>query len=203
MANETHRIVVASLARRARRAGARARVAFADDANSRSHEDFEFANALRLSEVAQCDGKASSMAFASALSDDARASREALRDDDATRASTWSVERCAHATWRASAMSNAAFVERVNTRERTQGRDANDEETCAVCLEARDGTAEDVDASSRASEASTTSHGVVRIVACAHTFHFACLSSWLRYNSTCPMCRTVVRSSPAASRGGE
>ena len=195
MANETHRIVVASLARRARRAGARARVAFADDANSRSREDFEFANALRLSEVAQCDGKASSMAFASALSDDARASRGASRDDDATRASTWSVERCAHATWRASAMSNAAFVERVNTRERTRGRDANDEETCAVCLEARDGTAEDVDAS--------TSSGVVRIVACAHTFHFACLSSWLRYNSTCPMCRTVVRSSPAASRGGE
>ena len=31
-----------------------------------------------------------------------------------------------------------------------------------------------------------------RCLPCAHEFHDACISSWLRYNDTCPMCRDRV-----------
>jgi NACalpha-BTF3-like transcription factor len=29
-------------------------------------------------------------------------------------------------------------------------------------------------------------------MACSHTFHLACIGTWLQHHTTCPMCRQVV-----------
>ena len=32
----------------------------------------------------------------------------------------------------------------------------------------------------------------VAMIPCGHQFHFQCLQKWLRYNTSCPICRCVV-----------
>lgn len=32
----------------------------------------------------------------------------------------------------------------------------------------------------------------VKFVKCKHVFHIKCINSWLQYNATCPVCRSIV-----------
>lgn len=36
--------------------------------------------------------------------------------------------------------------------------------------------------------------GIVRILPCFHKFHEKCLFSWLRFKSSCPNCRYLLKS---------